>query len=108
MLDFIRKKIEGKSILILGFGREGESTYRFLRKNFPKLLIHIADKSKQIAEKTKDDKTVLLTGDDYLTSINDHDLIFKSPGISLKGVSFNRYKITSQTDLFLDFYSSQV
>lgn len=108
MLDFIRKKIEGKSILILGFGREGESTYRFLRKNFPELLIHIADKSNQVKEKIRDDKIVLLTGDDYLSSINDYDLIFKTPGISLKDISFSRNNFTSQTDLFLDFYSSQV
>jgi UDP-N-acetylmuramoylalanine--D-glutamate ligase len=108
MLDFIRKKIEGKSILILGFGREGESTYNLLRKSFPELIIHIADKSEQIANRIKDDNTVLLTGDDYLSSINNCDLIFKSPGISLKDVAFDRNKITSQTDLFLDFYSSQV
>ena len=32
-----------RSVLILGFGREGRSTYEFIRKYFPQKQIGIAD-----------------------------------------------------------------
>ena len=38
-------------ILILGFGMEGESTYRFLRKYFPEKSLFIADKNTEILNK---------------------------------------------------------
>ena len=51
MIDFIRNKIKGKSILILGFGREGESTFRFFEKHFPDIKISVADKNENIHKK---------------------------------------------------------
>jgi len=34
-------------VLILGFGKEGKSTYGFVRKYFPKLKLAIADSNPQ-------------------------------------------------------------
>ena len=45
----ILEKIEKKKVLILGFGREGLSTYRFLRKLFPEKKLAFADK-KELGE----------------------------------------------------------
>lgn len=35
---------KNKKVLILGFGREGMSTYRFLRNMYPDMHLTIADK----------------------------------------------------------------
>jgi UDP-N-acetylmuramoylalanine--D-glutamate ligase len=110
MIDFVKNKITGKLLLILGFGREGESTYNFLTKHFSEINLTIADKDETIPLKINDSKVRLITGENYLESINDFDIIFKTPGISLNHLPFEvkREKITSQTDLFLEFYSRQI
>lgn len=36
---------KNKKVLILGFGREGMSTYRFLRNMYPDMHLTIADKN---------------------------------------------------------------
>ena len=108
MIEFFKNKITGKRLLILGFGREGESTYKFLRKHFPTMYLTIADYNEQSIKKCNDDYLSFITGSGYLHNISDYDLIFKSPGISLKDISISREKITSQTDLFLEYYSKQI
>lgn len=101
------------NILILGFGREGKSTYKHLRKSDPKGLLTIADKNPNIAqeENLKDDANLnFKVGDDYLQNLDEYDIIIKSPGISLKDFPdlMNDERITSQTDLFLQEFSRQI
>jgi len=108
MIDFVKNKISGKRLLILGFGREGESTYRFLRKHFPSMYLTIADQNEQLIKKYNDDYLSFITGSNYLHNLLEYDLIIKSPGISLNGLSIPREKITSQTDMFLEYYSKQI
>ncbi len=120
MLDLIRNKIADKTVVLLGFGREGQSSYAVIRQIFPDKLINIADANKAIAENPilKDDPNIyLLTGPDYLDQLNTFDLLFRSPGIPLwslispdghEGKKIPREKVTSQTDLFLQAYGSQV
>ena len=45
MLDLILNRLRGKRILILGFGREGQSTLRFLNKYLPEARVVVADKN---------------------------------------------------------------
>jgi len=110
MIEFIKNMINGKRLLILGFGREGESTYKFLRNHFPDILITVADKNPEISRKIKDLNTELIVGEQYLNCLNDFDIIFKTPGISLNHLTFRikKEKITSQTDIFLKKFSSQI
>jgi len=109
MIDFIKNKISGKKILILGFGREGESTLRFLRKHFPKLKITIADQNSHV-QKLHDEFTEIISGASYLDSLKEYNLIIKSPGIQLNECSCKipPHLITSQTNLFLEFYATQI
>ena len=44
MLEKLLNYLENKNIVILGFGMEGESSYRFLRKHFPEKKIFVADR----------------------------------------------------------------
>lgn len=113
MLDLIRRELENKKVLLLGFGREGRSSYRLIRRLLPSLHLTVADQNKQIAEDEvlkKDSFVDFHLGEGYLEGLNTFDLILKSPGITLKDISskLDPDSITSQTDLFLRRYSSQV
>ena len=99
--DRFKAYFENKKILILGFGKEGRSSYEFIRKILPEKPLAIAD-MKDI--ELKDDKVRLITGEDYLSHLSEFDLVLKSPGIPFKGVKIPEgVEITCQTDLFLRF-----
>ncbi len=98
--DFIRY-IEDKKVLILGFGREGRSTYDIIRRSLPDKELGISDR-KEI--RLKDDRVVIHSGKSYLDCVGDYDVVIKTPGISLKNVLLSRdVVITCQTDLFMHF-----
>ena len=114
MADKIKALLDGKRIMILGFGREGQSTYRLLRSFFPNLMISIADRDTGLADRhpwlAGDPYVQLFTGDDYLDGCAETDMLIKSPGIPL-GLLAGRCGtaiITSQTDLFLQACSERV
>ncbi|MBP3283980.1 MAG: UDP-N-acetylmuramoyl-L-alanine--D-glutamate ligase [Clostridia bacterium] len=100
LIQEIKKALDGKSIVILGFGREGKATYHFVKKYVNYKELAIADERQaEVPEK-------VYYGTDYCEGLNDFDVVIKSPGISfkeLKGkVDFE--KVTSQTELVLNFY----
>ena len=101
-------KLKNKNVAILGFGMEGKSTYRFIRKYLNKQKITIIDRNdilKNNHELLKDDNNInYVIGDNYLSNLDKYDIIIKSPGISFKGmdVSNIKDKITSQLELLLE------
>ena len=107
MLDLLRKKIQNKKVLILGFGREGKSTYKRIREAGGYDLIAISDKNNISADLPDDVR--IICGENYQSVIDDYDIVFKSPGVVLEK-PFVSYKclITSQTELFIERYSSQI
>ena len=97
-----------RRVLILGFGKEGRSTFRFLQKYYPELQVGIADQNGNL----KDEKEVpahLHLGEDYLKVVKDYDLIIKSPGVFM-GSYYDEMagKITSQTEIFLHIFGNQI
>ena len=106
------ERIENQKVIILGFGKEGISTYRFIRRHFPKMKLVVADGNENL--KTDDfegDKHVkFIKGAGYDRNLNQYDLIFKSPGISFNQLDYyiESEKITSQTNLFLEYFHEQV
>ena len=98
-----------EKVLILGYGREGKSTYNFIRKYLKDKHLFIADRNEDLVyniSKLKNDNNItLILGKNYLDNLNDYDLIIKSPGINFKYVDYEVFenKITSQIDLFLRF-----
>ena len=103
------KELEDKKILILGFGREGRDTFKFLRKLFPKGVIGIADRLefKNLKLKIKNYKNIRWhLGTNYLKALKNYDVIIKSPGIPIHlpeiEKAFKRGKITSQTEIFFE------
>lgn len=113
MINEIIKKLENKSIAILGFGREGISTYEFIRKYLNDIPLTILDKNSQIKDhqELKNDKNVkVITGDNYLENLENYDCIIKTPGISLNNQDITQIKdkITSQLELLLEVNSKNV
>ena len=94
--------IKDKKVLILGFGREGKSTYSYIRKHLPEKEIFIADMNKP---EINDKYVQIIYGEKYLSCLGDFDIVFKSPGIAF--LEDDMYpettEITCQTDMFLRF-----
>lgn len=106
MLESLRTVAAGRKVLILGFGREGRSTLRRLVQAGTCASITIADQ----AELSPDEPSVsILSGPSYMDTLDDYDLVFKSPGIVLpKDPSEYRCRITSQTEVFFATYREQI
>lgn len=98
-------ELENKSILILGFGREGRDTFLFLKKLFPNKKLAIADKS-NIKPRISKKGVTFYFGKNYLKALKNYDLIIKSPGIPIHlpevGQAFKKKKIASQVEIFLE------
>ena len=105
-LDDMIRLFSDKRILILGFGREGRSSYRLIRKFLPDKPLGIADQNPFSLD---DDKVTFHFGSTYLDAMKDYDLVLKSPGIPFVGITIPPHcEITCQTDLFLKYSDSTV
>ncbi|MFA7252884.1 MAG: Mur ligase family protein [Candidatus Paceibacterota bacterium] len=71
-----------KSVCLLGYGREGKITQKYLKQNYPKLKIGILDQEL--------DK-------DYLNKQDEYDLAIKTPGITKSKVTI---PYTTATNIF--------
>lgn len=107
MIDIIKDFINNQSVLILGFGKEGQSTYNMLKKVGGYSKLDIADKLDITIQ--LDESHQLITGETYMDFLDCYDIVFKSPGIVLprKPEEYNCY-IASQTDIFIKNYARQI
>lgn len=110
MIDEMIEYLKNKKILILGFGREGQSTYRLIRKYLENQNLYIADINENFQENfetlKKDINLTFISGKNYLDNLDSYDVIMKSPGISFAGMDTTKYreKIKSQLELLLEFF----
>jgi len=103
-------ELKNKRILLLGLGKEGIDSFKFLRKIFPHKTLGLADKLSLSSifrgSKKRNIKAKLYFGENYLKAIDDYDVIIKSPGIPFHLPEIERAyregKITSQTEIFFD------
>lgn len=99
LIQDIKTELDGKSIVILGFGREGKATYRFVKKYVDYKELVVADRNKS------DVLEQVYFGEEYCDELGKYDVVIKSPGIPLKElkgkVDFN--KVTSETELMLKY-----
>jgi len=104
-MNEITNLLKDKNIAILGFGREGKSSLRFIRKHLPEKQVTILDKNRIDIQDTK---TTMVCGDNYLNDLNAYDIILKTPGISLENLKdIDAEKIYSQTAFFLQYFGKQ-
>jgi UDP-N-acetylmuramoyl-L-alanine---L-glutamate ligase len=103
-----------QSICLLGFGREGRSSYLALGKYAPNNAIFIADansdvKNQFINEFGHPGNVTFYCGANYLDALPKADLVMKSPGISPKLLNaIDRRHFFSQTEIFLRLFRQQV
>lgn len=111
MIKELVKYFKDKKILILGFGLEGQSTYKFIREYLPNQKIYIADKEDNFEKKSNllanEKNAVYIKGENYLQDIDKYDIIMKTPGISFAKIDTTKFinKIKSQLELLLDFFN---
>ena len=111
MINDLIQYFKDKKILILGFGREGQSTYRLIRKYLKNQHLYISDKKAHFEEQfenLQNDKNITcISGAKYLENLQDYDIIMKTPGISFAYMDTAPYvsKIKSQLELLLEFFN---
>jgi UDP-N-acetylmuramoylalanine--D-glutamate ligase len=110
MLYTIIASLKDKKILIAGFGREGRSSLKLIRENLPEAFVGVADQNEALqAEIAAHYPEVLFYGGQTcLDSLNEFDLVLKSPGMKLPELPAKNVQISSQTDLFLAAFHSQI
>lgn len=106
MYKRIIEKLKDKNVAILGFGKEGISTYKFIRRHLNQKLT-IIDKNEKIKENEvllNDNNIEFVVGDNYLDNLDKYDIIIKSAGVSLKDIDDSKIidKLTSQYALILE------
>ncbi len=107
------KDLEDRSLVVLGLGVEGSSTYRFLRGLYPAKMMGLADLAaldrldRATREMIERDPNVRLhLGADYLSDLGPYEVIIKTPGISeldhaeLREAISSGKVMTSHTALF--------
>lgn len=113
MIDKIIDEFKNKNIVILGFGKEGKSTYTFIRKYLKDIHLTIKDKNDKIKddELLKDDKNItIITGENYLNDLDKYDLIMKTPGISFRDINISKIKdkISSELEILLKYFKHNI
>ena len=119
-MDF--QDFKNKRIAILWYGREGKSTLQFLLKIgvSPKdiTILDGAEKIEGLAANFEyirktfdtDSECNVVFWSTYLDELDTFDMIIKTPGISLYNEKIYPYreKITSQAQIFFDYYQGKV
>jgi len=96
MYNEMINNLKNKSICILGYGKEGKSTYNYLTKHgITNIKVH--DKVTQEVDG--------VYGDDCLNGLDKYDIIIKSPGVVLKDIDITNIKdkLTSELELLLEY-----
>ncbi|MBR3694161.1 MAG: UDP-N-acetylmuramoyl-L-alanine--D-glutamate ligase [Erysipelotrichales bacterium] len=107
MYNVLPNVTENTKIMLLGFSREGQSSYRYIRKLYPDLTIYIHD-IREIDTSTLTN-VVTICGEKYLEHLEQYDMILKSPGIVLTPQQVASCRgLTSQTELFIQAFGNRV
>ena len=106
MINRIVEKLKDKKLAILGFGKEGKSTYSFIRKYIPNKHLTIIDMKDVSGDDifNGDTNVDFVCGEEYLSNLDIYDYIIKAPGVSLKDIKDEniKLKVTSQLELLLE------
>jgi UDP-N-acetylmuramoylalanine--D-glutamate ligase len=114
MKEYLLELTQGKRILILGFGKEGQSTYRQIRKLLPDQELVIGDRSdlllSQNPELASDPHVRVHCGSTYVDEAITSELIIKSPGIPFSELpaGTDLSKVASQASIFIRCFRDQI
>lgn len=105
--DFYTKRYQGKKLAILGFGREGQSSYHWLRQMGVTDTLTIIDENLEVvqnwlAEHPTEAVALRQFQPEQVLELNQFDLIFRTPGFSrTKLLEVDAQRLTSQTNELL-------
>lgn len=104
---FLLHQLKGRQIVILGYGREGRSSFNFLSSLLPKGHIGIADQINKIPQEEIPSDVRLHFGATYMEDLEDYDTVLVAPGIPHEVMMRlpKHIRITSQSDLFLQYFA---
>src|ERR1043165_566605 len=113
LVSYIRNLCIRKRVAIIGFGKEGISTYNLLRSVFSEIRVFVVDKNAQaLRDKFVGDKVVFLNGSEADFDLNHFDVVFKSPGVPAREFGISRLmphvQLTSQTQIILELFSEKI
>ncbi len=101
-----------KAIAIVGFGREGKSSYRFLRHSFPNRTLviydeHMDDSSNEVLAH---DPNVRVFDQSFASLQILEPIVIKTPGIPKKKLrlTYPAVRVTSQIDIFAQMFGKQM
>lgn len=95
------RELDGKTVLVLGYGKEGRATVKALEEFAPNAELTIADKNVDILRHS--DKHQWQVGDEWLQDLEKFDVIIKTPGIPpSKDIDKHAAKTTNAVQIFLD------
>ena len=112
MINNLIDYFKNKKIIILGFGKEGQSTYNLIRKYLPMQHLWISDQKQNFQDSydflMHDENVSFISGEEYLSNLEEYDLIMKSPGISFAFMDTSKFihKTKSQLELLLEFFDN--
>lgn len=112
--DLFRRFFENKRVALLGFGQEGQSSFRTLKRYLPGLSLAVCDRDPGVRE-LKDSfdpggEVDWKLGPAYLDGLGKADIVIRSPGIPFREINPLALKgmLTSQTDIFLSLFRLQI
>lgn len=109
MIDYIRQRIQDKRVLILGFGREGQSTLKLFLEAGTAAQLAVGDQKQLTVEDVGSAEIRLCCGQDYQSYMDDYDMVMKSPGIVLeRDITEYDTEIVSQMQLMFEFYRDHI
>ena len=120
VLETLKQIIKDKSVLILGFGREGKSTLTKILEVGGYSCVAVSDMNpidvksgleRPLAARVMNEGIIIdtISGENYLNVLDNYDVVFKSPGVVLpKDISEYQCDIVSQTEVFFRHYKQQI
>jgi UDP-N-acetylmuramoyl-L-alanine---L-glutamate ligase len=95
------RDLQGKTVCILGFGKEGKAALEAIEREAPTAEVTIADENADV--KVENAKHWLQTGTGWLKNLEKFDVVIASPGIPpLAELEAIGEKLSNATQIFLD------
>jgi len=109
----LHHQFDHKKILILGWGREGQSTFQTLGQCCPAAQLFVSDQDQSSIQQWLAENHSKLEIAPYLQDLDTFDVIFKTPGIPVRLPALQSYlsqgkQLTSQLNEFLRIFRDQV
>jgi len=95
------RDLAGKSICILGFGREGQAMLKALEEYSPGCEVTVADRNAAVTLPAGSHHW-LQVGDGWLKNLDKFDMIIKSPGIPPSVLSTFHFPLSTPSQIFFD------